>query len=204
VSWRRCSRRRGRSRRRRRSCSRSGSSPSADDLLSSSRDGGCRLRPWRVGGAPVHRVPPQLDAAAAPSSPSLSRCAHWRRRKGKPQWGWWLGRSGLSLPLPLKPGAANVGAKAPIMPRLGPAGRPRRHLLPPRQPRCRGVRCRGKRGSPAPGPGSTRVHARAPAPRRAGKPDGECVPSRVRGRGAGRPVRRISEAREERMGIGMS
>jgi hypothetical protein len=204
MAWRRCSRRRGRSQRRSRSCSRSGSFPSADGLLSSSRDGGCGLRPWRVSGAPVRRIPPRLDAAAAPSSPSLSRRAHWRRGKGKPQWGWWLGRSGRSLPLPLKPGAANVGAKTPICPGLDrPGGRGGTYSFRANQDTgASGVGAKGE----VPPRGRARlacVHAHRPLGMRASR-TGVCpIPRARRCRGVGHTVRCVSNVREGRLGIGM-
>jgi hypothetical protein len=204
VAWRRCSRRRGRSRRRSRSCSRSGSFPSADGLLSSSRDGGCGLRPWRVGGTPVRRVPPQLDAAAAPSSSSLSRRAHWRRGKGKPQWGWWLGRLGRSLPLPLKPSAANVGAKTLIFPGLDrPGGQGDTYSL--RANQDVGARDVGAKGEVPPWGRARLVCVRAHQPLgvRASRMGVRPIPRARRGRGAGHPVRYGANVREGRLGIGM-
>jgi hypothetical protein len=162
VAWRRCSRRCRRSRRRGCSCSGPAPSPNADGLLSSPRGGGCGLRPWRVGGVPVRpRFPSTRRSGGAPFSLPLT--AHsLEKKKGKtPNGGWWLGCPGLSLPLPLKPGAANVEAKAPSCPGFDrPGGRGGTAPPPLRRLRCRGARCGGKRGNSHLGPGSTRVHAR--------------------------------------------
>jgi hypothetical protein len=120
-----------------------------------------------------------------------------------PNGGWWLGRSGRSLPLPLKPGAANIGAKAPICPGLDqPGGRGGTCSL------CAssdaGARDAGAKGETPPRGRVRFACVRAPAPRRAGQPGGESVPCRARGCCAGHLVRRGSEAREERLRMGMS
>jgi hypothetical protein len=66
------------------------------------------------------------------------------------------------------------------------------------QAKLQGRAARGQMRKISPWPGSTRVRACAPVPRRAGRPGGEVVPSRARGRGASHPVRCESEAGEER------
>jgi hypothetical protein len=181
VAWRRCSRRCRRPRQR--GCSRSGSAPSPN------ADGSARLLPptravvvFVLGTSSVFRcgrVSPRLDAPAAPPSPSLSRRSHWRRGKGKPQWGLVAWAPGSQPPLPLDPGAANVEAKAPSCPGFDrPGGRGGT------APLCAGQDA-GVRGAGAKGvtPVQGRIGlacARAPVPRRAGRPDGKGVPSRAR------------------------
>jgi hypothetical protein len=102
----------------------------------------------------------------------------------------------------LKPGAAGVAAKTPGCPGFDrPGGRGGTALL-------RAGQVAGARDAVAKGvnPALGRVQlacARAPVPRRAGRPDGEGVPSRVCGRGAGRPVQCESEAGERKVRIGV-
>jgi hypothetical protein len=103
VAWRRCSRRRRRSRRRGRSCSRSGSFPSADGLLSSLRDGGCGLQPWRVDGAPVRPCFAAPRPLLPHFSPSLLPLRRRTEERGKTPMrvGGWLADAwsrGIGLP----------------------------------------------------------------------------------------------------------
>jgi hypothetical protein len=72
------------------------------------------------------------------------------------------------------------------------------------QAKLQGRAVRGQMRKIPPWPGSTRVHACALVPRRAGRPGGEAVPSRARGRGASRLVLCESEAGEEKVRIGES
>jgi hypothetical protein len=180
VAWRRCSRRCRRPWRR--GCSRSGSAPfpNADDLLFSPRGGGCGLRPWHVVGVPVW---PRLSSArrsgGAPFSLPLTALS-LEKRKGKTPMGvGGLGVRVSALPLAFEPWCRDRRGESPMLLRLRPSGRPRWHCSPLRRPRCRGAR-RGAKGV-SPIRGRIRLAcARAPVPRRAGRPDGKGVPSRAR------------------------
>jgi hypothetical protein len=149
---------------------RTASSPSHERQLKTSSLA-CRRRP----------------VASAPSPGST-----WRRRvcslsltawppvkEGKPQWGWWLVRSGCGLTLPLNPGAATVWAKAPICPGLDQPGGQGGAGFPRARQAAGARREGGKSEIPAPSQvGSVRTHA--PIPRRAGPLSGARVPSRAR------------------------
>jgi hypothetical protein len=144
-----------------------------------------------VLGAPTAsrcgRAFPRLDAAAARLLPS-SLSAWSLVKKGKPQWGWWLGRSGCGLALPLKPGAVDVGAKAPNCPGSDrPGGRGSACSL--RISQDAGARDVGAKEEV---PCRARFDSRACAHRLLGvrvSGRGARPISRARGCGAGRPVR---------------
>jgi hypothetical protein len=83
----------------------------------------CRRRPGASAPSPGSTRRRRVCSLSLTTWPSVM--------EGKPQWGWWLVRSGCGLALPLNPGAAAVRAKAPIYPGLdrpgsgGGAGFPR-------------------------------------------------------------------------------
>jgi hypothetical protein len=131
VAWRRCSGRCRHSRwcrcHRWSRCSRRRTSPAAPSrapapgsrpLPLPARRGGGTLLPWHVVGALVGRVLPWPGAAAAPPSPPSHGCPLRWRGKGKPQWGWWLGRLALCLPLAFEPWRRNGRAKSLCCPSL--------------------------------------------------------------------------------------
>jgi hypothetical protein len=123
VAWRRCSGRCRRSRRCRCSrwsrCSRRRTSPAAPVrapapgsrlLPLPARCGGGALLPWHVVGVPVWPRPSSARRSGGASFSSLSRRPLRWSGKGKPRWGWWLGRLALCLPPSLlNPGAATAG-----------------------------------------------------------------------------------------------
>jgi hypothetical protein len=178
VAWRRCSGQcrcpwwRG--------CSRSDSAPfpNADSLLFPPRGGGCGLRPWRVVGVPMW---PRLSSArrsgSAPFTLPLTALSQ-EKRKGKTPMGVGSLGARVSAPLPLNLGAAIVEAKAPSCPGFDrPGGRGgSAPLCADQDAEVRGAGAKGV----TPVRGRIRLAcARAPVPRRAGRPDGKGVPSRA-------------------------
>jgi hypothetical protein len=94
---------------------RTASSPSLERRLKSSS----LARRRRPGATAPSLSSTRRRRVCSPSLTVWSLC-----RKENPNGGWWLKRSGCGLALPLKPGAANVVAKAPNYPGFDrPGGR---------------------------------------------------------------------------------
>jgi hypothetical protein len=105
-----------------------------------------------VLGAPTAsrygRAFPRLDAAAACLLPSSLGVV--TGEEGKTPMGLVAWALGLQPRPAFEARCRGRRGESPKLPWLGPAERPRRPLLSPLQPRRRGARCGGKRGSPAP------------------------------------------------------
>jgi hypothetical protein len=137
------------------------------------------LLPWLAAGAPVWPRPPLDRHSGGAFSFSLSqRSLRWGG-KGKPQWGWWRWTtSSLPPPLAFEPQRRKGRAKSLRCPGLDCPGTRGGAASPLCATEVTGTRRGGKRGFSSPGPGSIRARAR-PAPRRAGRPAGATIPSRV-------------------------
>jgi hypothetical protein len=130
---------------------------------------------WRLCSSPLARRRCSSVAASLldstqrrrPLLPPSHGALTGEEERENPNGGWWLGRPGISPPLPLNPGAANVEAKAPSCPGFDrPSGRGGT------APLCAGQDA-GVRGARAKGVTPVRgwiqlACARAPVPRCAG------------------------------------
>jgi hypothetical protein len=142
------------------------------------------------------RAFPRLDTAVAHLLPPSHGMLTTEEREN-PNGGWGLGRLGRCPLLPLKPGAANVGAKAPICPGLDrPGGRGGACSL--RANQDAGARNAGAKGEVPPrGRFDSRACAHRPLGVRASRTRRASHPARTRLR-RGSPRAAASEAGERK------